>query len=72
MSDYTIQHLAHDGMWYTDAYSRLRTYDNAADVESTARWLSELDVYKDTPIRTLYGDSLTPVHVYYNGDEVTP
>jgi hypothetical protein len=82
---YRIEYLAPDGEWRTDgylsylcapehiAYLRSGTKLWASDaecVESAASSASVVSTYQNTPIRTVYGDSLSPVSVYVNGCNV--
>lgn len=82
---YIIQYLAPDGEWRTDEYlshicspaniewlRRSPTFWKTDEqcVESNAKTASLAPKYKNTPIRTLYGESLSPVSVYVNGYNV--
>lgn len=81
---YTIQYLAHDGEWKASVWLREIVSHNAilrarsaglwdSDsqyIESSAKVASELTSYYNVPIRTVYGDSLSPVSVYVNGCSV--
>jgi hypothetical protein len=82
---YRIEYLAPDGEWRTDGYlsylcspanvAYLR-YGNdlwcndAECVESAAKSASVVYGYEGVPMRTLYGDSDSPVSVYVNGVNV--
>ena len=79
---YTIQYLAEGGEWRSDSYMLSVCNESnlvwlcvdfgahAQAVESYAECISEFSEYRNTPIRTLYGDSLSPVSVYVNGVNV--